>query len=314
MIRFLDPRRFYTNRQYLTQWFPGETLCITDNDLEDISRTRELLAEHPNPRRILDITHNPWPDSRQSIDIYPRLTNNFEFFYRPSSGVFFFPLFLWMYSSRNLLWWEPASLDQTSDKTREIVCLNNQPRPHRTQVWAECNRRGIIDQFDFSFNFPLDHEKEKYNYPYPLTIANEVPTLHRPNNIGVEHPVYRDCAVNLVTETAVDLTYISEKTCKPFVARQIPILVGGCGINQFMSDVGLDMFSDLVPWPTWDSTTDSVQRIYKIMDFVESWIRSGTVLDDYRKLLPRIQANKQYFHSEKFRQRIMNQMPSQLDS
>jgi len=74
------------------------------------------------------------------------------------------------------------------------------------------------------------------------------------------------------------------------------------------------MFSDLVPWPTWDSTTDSVQRIYKIMDFVESWIRSGTVLDDYRKLLPRIQANKQYFHSEKFRQRIMNQMPSQLDS
>jgi hypothetical protein len=112
----------------------------------------------------------------------------------------------------------------------------------------------------------------------------------------------------LITETATDLTYISEKTCKPFVARQIPVLVGSTGINQFLTDIGLDMFSDVVPWTTWDNEPDHNLRIKKIMDFVESWLRSGTMLDDYRQLLPRVQANKQYFHSDQFRTLLLQQM------
>jgi hypothetical protein len=112
----------------------------------------------------------------------------------------------------------------------------------------------------------------------------------------------------LVTETDIDLTYISEKTCKPFMARQIPILAGSAGINQFLSDAGLDMFPDVVPWRTWDSESDSVVRLQKIVDFVESWIRSGTILKDYGQLLHRVEANKRYFHSEAFRNCIMVQM------
>lgn len=307
MIEFLDPSRFYTNRQYLTQWFDQDTLCITDNDFENIDRTKELLAQHPNPDRILDITHNPWVDSRLPLDLSPILTNNFEFFYRPQPGVTFFPIFLWMYSLRNPLWWDTFCFDQQSNKTQGLMCLNNRPRPHRTQVWAEFNRRGILDQCTFSFTEPVYYEKDQFSYPYPLNIAGEQFDLNR-NDIGVGHSVYRDSAVNLVTETATDLAYISEKTCKPFVARQIPVMVGSSGINQFLADTGLDMFSDVVPWATWDSEPNDQLRVLKIVDFVESWLRSGSMLADYHKLLPRVEANKQYFHSEAFRNRIMCQM------
>ena len=68
------------------------------------------------------------------------------------------------------------------------------------------------------------------------------------------------------------------------------------------------MFSDVVPWCTWDSEPDSAVRLQQIVDFTESWIRSGTMVADYQRLLPRVQANKKYFHSEEFRNRIMIQM------
>jgi len=98
MIEFLDPTRFYTNRQYLTQWFQADTLCVTDNDFENVEHTRQLLEQHSNHNRILDITHNPFPDNKLSLKFTPMLTNNFEFFYKPQAGTTFFPLFLWMYS------------------------------------------------------------------------------------------------------------------------------------------------------------------------------------------------------------------------
>jgi hypothetical protein len=151
------------------------------------------------------------------------------------------------------------------------------------------------------------YEKDQYSYPYPLNIAGEQCDLTR-NDIGVGHAVYRNCAVNLVTETDIDLTYISEKTCKPFMARQIPIIVGSAGVNKFLQDIGLDMFVDIVPWESWDSEIDFTIRLQKIVDFTEQWICSGTILDDYHRVLDRVEYNKQYFHSEKFRNKIMTQM------
>jgi hypothetical protein len=68
------------------------------------------------------------------------------------------------------------------------------------------------------------------------------------------------------------------------------------------------MFEDLVPWHTWDSEPDPDTRLQKIATFDEQWINQGTVLEDYQRVLPRVKRNKQYFHSEAFRQRIMNQM------
>jgi len=307
MIEFLDPNRFYTNRQYLTQWFDVDTLCITDNDFENVEHTKTLLSQHPNANRILDITHNPWIDDNLPFTLEPVLTNNFKFFYSPRPGTTFFPLFLWMYSLRNPLWWDTFCFDAGLSKTQGLMCLNNRPRLHRTQVWAEFNRRGIIDQCVFSFTEPVYHEKAQYSYPYPLNIAGEQHDLTR-NDIGVGHSVYRNYAVNLVTETDMDLTYVSEKTCKPFVSRQIPIIVGSAGINQFLSDIGLDMFADVVPWATWDCEVESSIRLQKIVDFTEFWIRSGSMVLDYNRLLSRVEANKKYFHSEEFRNRIMIQM------
>ena len=291
MIQYLDPDRYYTNRSYLTQWFPDHTLVVTDNDFENVQLTQALLTDKTY---ILDITHNPWPDNKKLIESPITLTNNFQFWYQPAEGQAFFPLFLWAFSLRKSLRWTGFSFDADNKKTQGIMCLNNRSRPHRTWLWEEFTKRNLTDYMMYTF----------VGY---RTLPDEVPDSTR-NDIGVDHWVYNQYAVNLVTETDINLPYISEKTCKPFVARQIPIIVGSAGINQFLSDIGLDMFSDVVPWCTWDSEPDSAVRLQQIVDFTESWIRSGTMVADYQRLLPRVQANKKYFHSEEFRNRIMIQM------
>ncbi len=296
MIYHLDPDRYYTNRSYLTEWFQDDTLVITDNDFENIQFTRSLLSDK---KYIVDITHNPWPDSEKLLDAPLTLTNNFQFWYSPQSDRAFFPLFLWAFSLRKSLWWYGFSFDAGSKKTQGIMCLNNRSRWHRTWLWEEFTKRNLEDYMMYTF---VGHR----------TLPDENPDPNR-NDVGVDHSVYNQYAVNLVTETDISLTYISEKTCKPFMARQIPIIVGSAGINQFLCDTGLDMFEDIVPWRTWDNETEPTVRMQKIVEFVEQWIRSGNILNDYQRVINRVEKNKKYFHSEAFRNKIMRDM-NQLSS
>ena len=124
-------------------------------------------------------------------------------------------------------------------------------------------------------------------------------------DISVDRPVYHDCAVNLVTETSFDMPWFSEKICKPFVANQIPILVGPSGLNAYLESTGLDLFGDLIPWHVWDNIFDVSIKIKLISQFVEQWLLSGNIMQDYKNNLHRVCKNKEYFHSQAFRDKIM---------
>lgn len=183
--------------------------------------------------------------------------------------------------------------DAGTNKSQKFMCLNNQTRDHRTRLYQLLSGTDTVQHIAYS----MDRQG----------LANE-PFDPMRNDVGVGHPVHAQTAVNIVTETSVDWTYISEKTCKPFVAQQIPIIVGAVGTNKFLSDIGLDMFEDLVPWRSWDSETNADLRLQKIALFIAQWADAGTALDDYRRVQDRVEANKRYFHSEDFRNRIMVQM------
>ena len=294
MIHYLNSDYNYTPREYLNQWLLNDTLVITDNDFVKPELMHRLMEQHPIKNQLIDITHNPYSDDNVRIDVTPILTNNFKYWYHPDSDHVFFPLFLWMYSNCTPLWYNHRVFDAGSNKTNTIMCLNNMERDHRTWLWNEFNRKSIIDKMMYTFR---GHR----------TLPGELPETDK-NDSGIAHPVYSEYAVNIVTETSVNLMYVCEKTCKPFIAKQIPIIVGSIEVNKFLQDIGLDMFGDIVPWHKWDNEPDLYIRLQKIADFVEQWIRSGTILNDYQRVLPRVERNKQYFHSEIFRNRIMNQM------
>lgn len=299
MIKFLPTTQLYkTNRDYLSEWYQQDTVVVTDNDLcnidcAEINRYLEH-REFIENLKILDVTHNPvrhWP-LNLSVDII--LTNDIDCYYSACDKVKFFPLFLWMFSAKKSLWWQHVCFDAGHEKIQKIMCFNNQPRYHRTLLRQQL--LPVVDQMVYTI--------DRQGLPTDIKPSNSGGF----NDVGVSHSVYNQCAVNLVTETTTDFAYISEKICKPFIAHQIPIIVGGARVTKFLSDIGLDMFDDLVPWQSWDNEPVVEIRVEKIARFVTDWIVNGSILKDYNRVIDRVIKNKQYFHSAEFRNKIMYQM------
>lgn len=300
MIRFIHPNQYcHTDRSYLTRWFLHDTLVITDVDVNQEQELESLVRDHPCKRWLLDLSHNgmaldqrpPW------LEHVTTLTTEWTDWYQPRGpNIHYFPLWFYMYSLRLNQWFQPTIFDAGGAKSRPMMCLNRNPHPHRVR-FAQ-----LIEPIRSSIVYTLGDQ----------TLPGESVEAHSgmvPLDISVGHPVYSECAVNIVTETKINWPTLSEKTCKPFVARQIPVIVGPRRCNQFLSDIGLDMFDDLVPWRTWDDETDDDLRLEKIADFLVSWVQSGTILEDYRRVTARVERNKQYFHSEQFRDLVLKHMP-----
>lgn len=295
MICYLNPKINYTDRSYLNQWFSDDVVLITDVDYSNFHNfpaTVQLLEHWPVEKRITDLTHNAMPDWKVDIPSRLVLSADYNNWYDPKKNFVFFPLYMWAFNQKNTLWFSPFGFDAEYNKTHPMMCLNNNQPPHRIWLYEEFKKLGTIDHIEYTW------KDEK-------CLPNDNFGQHR---IGVDHSVYSKCAVNLVTETEMVTCSLSEKTCKPFMAQQIPIIVGPPACNKFLQDLGLDMFDDLIPWHTWDTEQDQLIKLQKISQFVDQWICSGTILDDYRGVLHRVQRNKQYFHSEEFRNCIMYQM------
>jgi hypothetical protein len=243
---------------------------------------------------ILDLTHNPYPMTGLEIPSQITvLTNDFNYHYQPRANTRFFPLFLWMYSSRLPLFFDSVVFDCKGKKRRDMMCLNFITRDHRTRL------RQLLDPVADRMAYSMDQSR----------LPGETQQF---NDVGIGHPVYARYAVNIVTETAVDHPYVSEKTCKPFMAKQIPIIVGSARINSCLADLGLDMFADLVPWQQWDDIEDTDQRLCALADFIRHWLDSSTVQRDYARVFHRVERNKRYFHSENFRKTLLQHMPPEI--
>lgn len=280
-----------TPRYYLKQWFSDDILVITDGEVNHSKFDVILddwMSNRSNVRPVLDLTHNPVTLDHVPVRLDPTLTGDFTFFYRPTQGMIFFPLFLWMFSLRSNLWWPSLVFDAGNQKTHGAMCFNNTSIWHRTELYNM-----------------LEPVRSKIVYSFG-NLRIESPDLSA--MIGVQSPVYSQCAVNIITETRIDVPFCGEKTAKPFIARQIPVIVGAKGVNQFLTDVGLDMFPDLVPWQQWDLIADDKLRLEKIGQFLLSWIDRENLVDIYHGVKSRVERNKQYFHSEQFRQILMRQI------
>jgi hypothetical protein len=142
---------------------------------------------------------------------------------------------------------------------------------------------------------------------------NKIPLMWMDGASSVDSVEYRDHAINLVTETSLtEGIILTEKTCKPFLAYQIPIILGPIGANKFLRDIGLDMFEDYVPWQTWDNETDHKLKMQKIVSFLDQLLTGPTAEQDillmHQQMHPRLVKNKQRFHSQEFLDLLTRQL------
>jgi hypothetical protein len=330
-----------TDRSYLEQFFDQRCLIITDSNLNqvDLDQVRVIVTDNDIELVLVDLTHNPYPDADPHRRPTPHalqqqysaiattrvLMSDYQYYYYPEPNFVFFPMCLWLFSSRQPMWYATVVYDTGFEKSRSIMCLNRTQSWHRIYLFGQLVQYPWFDQIDYSFVFPLGDVLEKLPIPeyintaernhirlyqdrLPVGLKNEDAT--KQHDVGVGHPIYRECAINLVTETSItEGVMLTEKSCKPFMAYQIPIIVGAVGANQFFEDIGLDMFADYIPWKTWDHVPDHKLRIRMIVEFVDSLLADPeAILATHHGFKTRLIKNKEYFHSPEFQNLLLAQI------
>ena len=261
------------------------------------------------------------------------ITEDFLYYYKPVEDIFYFPYGLWLPSIRGFhkyYEYQDTVYDTDLEKTHPLMCLNRNLTWHRIYMLMLMYNKPWIDKVDFSFMLPMGNRLEnkpvisKYITEEEKQVIRLIPTpifldYEDPKNIpilctngatSVNGIVYTRNAVNLVTETSLtDGTVLTEKTAKAIMAYQIPILVTNLGANQFLEDIGIDMFSDYVPWHTWDQIKDHKERMQKIVEFVDTIMQdTDAIMKTHQDFHPRLIKNKERFHSDEFSNLLLKQI------
>jgi hypothetical protein len=119
-----------------------------------------------------------------------------------------------------------------------------------------------------------------------------------------EHPAYTDTYCNIVTEAEceeipysdnVNLPVVTEKSYKPFIAGQIPIMLAAQGHVAYFKSLGFEMMEDLLP-----KDYDKINTLEKI-DAIINVVANGTeyIKDFYFSHLNEIKHNYDLVSSDK---------------
>jgi len=235
-----------------------------------------------------------------------------------------------MWSAKNPLWYNNEYrhnknylelFDVPENKTHGLCCLNRTPSWHRIFLFSAIVEKSWFGKISYTFGnhgnnkqfehgfFNLtraeisDFEGKKHHLPFVLIDRDKKDDV----DVGVSHPVWSTHTFNLVTESSMDNTLLSEKTAKPFVTKMIPIILGPRNTAQHLKTAGLDMFEDIVPWHTWDHLENPRDRIANVVNFLEDFLKHDLVAI-YHSNKHRVDSNKEFFHSEQFRINLLKDM------
>ena len=193
-----------------------------------------------------------------------------------------------------------------------VSCLNGTPWVHRKLMYLALSQKSYFN--DMIFTFGNRAYFESFPSELALTVEENLNFSSLPNkvtfldsdaswdvDVSINHPAFTDCYINLVTETNVynDTPMLSEKTFKPILAGQLFILLASPGAVQFLRDIGIDTFDDIINH-SYDDTTDIRSRIQQILDQVDRLDQSdlNTIYTDIK---PRLRRNSEFLRSQEFR-------------
>jgi hypothetical protein len=266
------------------------------------------------------------------------LTGDFKYYYDPVPDVVFFPNFFWILNTKSIFQHYKRNgtvYDTAIEKSRAVMCLNKNLHWHRMFLFSLIAEKSWFKNIGYSFLHKIEDCCEKiavtqfltteeieliksYNYLLPIMIEPEknntdIPLSWSNGASNMKAGLYDTYAINVVTETSLtEGVLLTEKTCKPFMAYQIPIIVGPQGANKFLEDIGLDMFSDYVPWQSWDNESDHKRKIIKIVEFLDKILSSATAEQDilamHQSFYSRLIKNKEYFHSKELENILLSQI------
>lgn len=332
LTQYNDPTN---SKSYLWSLLPRDSVVISETIipyLPQITDFNTFLPDTNGKTMYLDLSENPENidtnhfqsllSQLKSVRPIKVLINEYKMFYQPQEDFIYYPAFFFAYSNGTYLNNRaPVHFPTFEPKTKGFMSLNNRAVWHRIWLFTELAKNNLLDKVEYSFVWdPKTNPKHQMDllpedrqqlakslfYNLPIRFANEK-HLEFNADVLLGPDCHKTCAVNIVTESAPNLGFLTEKICKPLACYQIPILLSHKGATQFCVDLGFDMFEDIIPWKTWDQIDDEQQRCAAICKFIVEYIKYGDPLSDWNRCQGRVIANKQYLVGNKFKKRCLSQ-------
>lgn len=214
-----------------------------------------------------------------------------------------------------------------TDLSYGFSCLNNRVAIHRTLLGCKLLARdllktliysqGVFDysefwETEFPETVPDNYYEFKKMWPYKTIDEKEF------NGSGiegqlVEHPAFHQAYCHIVTETEteefpydrnINLPHVSEKSFKPFISKQIPVLLAPRKQIAYLEGLGFEMMRDFLPDNFDDLNT--MDRIDAIVDLVAKGKEYAK--DFYFSHIPEIKHNYELVNSDKVEQLILDRL------
>lgn len=202
-----------------------------------------------------------------------------------------------------------------------FLCKNKQPKPHRIFTLSFLDRYGILDSVNYSYirkpdytdwiphgdavvnlDNSLDEYIKKYlNSNFKLTkgeltdtsILDETQFVNFAGYLNIDD--YKNSYVNIVTESIYfsDNIHITEKSIKPFIFYQLPIIIASPYHVKYLRDeYGLDAFDDLIDH-SYDLEENHYKRFFLVMNEIKRLnTMKGIIKDFYNTNQNRFESNR----------------------
>jgi hypothetical protein len=184
---------------------------------------------------------------------------------------------------------------------RKFLCLLRRPTLNRARLARFFLDNIGLDTVRLSFGSGAQGGLEQYQdavgCDLPLLVDGVL--TDRVQEFDISNTLFHRCLFNIAAETSSQTeanwrsVFLTEKTWKAIMQRQIPIWFGVPGLAQQVRSLGFDIFDDIVDHG-YDAVSDETQRHQAVFDQINQLNRQHSLADCQalrQQLRPRLEAN-----------------------
>lgn len=190
---------------------------------------------------------------------------------------------------------------------RKFLCLLRRPSLNRAYLARFFLDHIGLDTVRLSFGSGAGNDLNEYRdvvgVDLPLLVDGVL--TDRVREFDISNPQFHSCLFNIAAETSSQTEYcgntpqwrsvfLTEKTWKAIMQRQIPIWYGVPGLVEHVRELGFDTFDDILGGHQYDAIPDEAQRHQSVYDLISQLNNQYSLADCEalrKQLQPRLAAN-----------------------
>lgn len=209
------------------------------------------------------------------------------------------------------------------DINKLFSCRNRVAKPHRVLLLNELTKRGLLNYNHWTLLDPTDEVEDVL---FDMTLDDDrhyisgktIDDDHDPTALYSLPPgQYYSSLIDVVTETAIDSTFRTEKSVWPIVYMKPFMIVGARFINHDLKKYGFELYDELIDY-SFDTIQSPRERIQAVADELQRLQSLDLDLNEQYKLLqPKIEHNLKVYlelcYNDTYMPPIIKQLAEQKD-